>query len=169
MKKFIYIIFGLSLAFLYACDSCETLYYDFVGSPTIVAQGEDPSSFAIDTTDIIQGIFMLDLNFVLDVVVMEEGTIDCDEIFNQTLDPNSVTVRVDQVFKQGNDQVSAGTNLANMEGVSIKVSTDQLRIEFNQSFVDNNEFLPELHTWTISVNTDTGNSYTASIPLKMEI
>lgn len=169
MKHFIHILICTSFLFLYACSSCEDLYYDFVGNPILVAQGEDPSSFAMDTTDLIQGRFMLDLNFALELVNTEEGVVDCETFYNQTLDASTVTIFVDDIIKQGNDQLSAGTNLANMEGVSIKTSTDQLRIEFDQSFVDNHQFLSQLYVWTISVGTDTGSSYMDSISLKMEI
>jgi len=169
MKSIFNIFICCALVFLYACSSCEDLFYDFVGAPNLVALGEDPSSFAIDTTDLIQGKFQLDLNFNLELVDTEEGTIDCETVYNQSIDASSLVLSVDKLIKHGAEEISPSTNLNNMEGISVTVSKDQLSVEFDQLFVDNYQFLSELYLWSISVGTDTGNTYTSSISLKMEI
>ena len=160
-------------------QSCCNGSYHIVDAGEIRAYSID--SLSIREADTISGLFFLEEQFEVELASIDYpslinstmASIDCGYEFDNSIDLDKVNISCDKDFNFEQQNVIAGTDFSDIDGIRISASNYEewstLEIHFLEDFINNVEFENQHHTFTIKSQTTDGLDLEVQITLFIDL
>lgn len=158
-----YFLFLLSSVLLHSCCS-EPTRVTIVGTGELsfIGTDESPSGTGI-IEEVGAGPFSIFVNFELEFASQFKPELmssaygfSCDEEFQNSLVKSSLSLTTDKDLIHDGEIRKAGSELKDLKGLIILVSSGEVVITFSHETRDVTEFASDTYTFSLSISTDDG-------------